>query len=97
VAPSTSTRAASASKRRRAKLSTTVDADLLAAVDRFIAANPSADRSQVIDEALLLWYAQEQRRAMRAQYQAPQSEEEQAERAAWEAIRREANRRHFGG
>ncbi|MDQ2784566.1 MAG: ribbon-helix-helix domain-containing protein [Chloroflexota bacterium] len=40
-----------------AQLSTTVDPALLDAVDRFVAEDPAAHRSQVIDEALRLWVA----------------------------------------
>jgi hypothetical protein len=82
-------------ERSRVKISATVDPRLLAAVDAFVAEHPGTDRSKVLDAALRLWYAREQERAMEAQYAAPQSPEEQDERAAWRAIRAAAVERTF--
>lgn len=75
---------------RRAKLSATVDAGLLDAVDRFVAEHADVTRSMVIDEALRLWAARERERAMEAQFLAPPSDREAEERAAWRRIRRAA-------
>jgi hypothetical protein len=82
-------------ERNRVKISATVDAQLIKAVDAFVAAHPGFDRSKVIDEALWLWYAREQDRAMEEQFAPPQSGTEQQERAAWRRIRRAAAKRLF--
>ena len=58
-------------QRHRVKISATVDPELLDGVDAYIREQPGRDRSKVIDEALLLWLAQEQDRAMEAQYDDP--------------------------
>jgi Arc/MetJ-type ribon-helix-helix transcriptional regulator len=81
--------------RRRPKITATLDADLLAAVDAYVAAHPDLDRSAVIDEALRLWRARELERAMEAQFAQPDGVE-LAERNAWDAIRRTAARRRLG-
>ena len=80
----------SGGERRRAKLSATVDAELLEAVDRFLQEHPDMNRSVIIDQALRLWTAQERERAMEAQYHGPLSPEECEERAAWKKLRRSA-------
>ncbi len=82
-------------ERQRAKLSTTVDAALLDAVDQFVAEHATAHRSQVIDEALRLWAARERERAIEAQYAAPRSAREQEEYDAWKRLRRSAATRLF--
>jgi hypothetical protein len=56
------------SNRRRVKTSATVDPELLDGVDAYLRERPDCDRSKVIDEALMLWLAQEQDRAMEAQF-----------------------------
>jgi len=71
---------------RRIKISATVDAELLQAVDAFIVRHSGSNRSRVIDEALRLWQQRELDRAMEAQFLAPQSRQEQEERAAWRHI-----------
>lgn len=81
-------------ERRRAKLSVTVDPELLGAVDAFVAAHPGLDRSKVMDEALALWYAREQERAMEEQFGAPDVAT-RAEHEAWQRIQRAAARRVF--
>ena len=81
---------------RRVKVSATLDATLLSAVDAFVGRHPGLDRSKVLDAALRLWYAQQQERAMEAQYLEPQSEEEQAELAAWRRIASAAAERSLG-
>lgn len=75
---------------RRAKLSATVDAGLLDAVDRFVAEHAGVTRRMVIDEALRLWAMRERESALEAQFLAPPSDQEAAERAAWRRIRRSA-------
>ena len=82
-------------QRRRVKIGAKVDPQLLQAVDGYLAEHPELDRSKVIDEALWLWYARQQERAMEAQFAAPQSPEEQAERAAWRRIQSAAAARLF--
>jgi hypothetical protein len=82
-------------ERHRVKISATVDPRLLKAVDRFVEEHSGFDRSKVIDEALHLWYAREQERAMEEQYAAPQSPEEQVERAAWRDVQAAAAERIF--
>lgn len=84
-----------AGERRRAKLSATVDAELLDVVDRFVAEHSATNRSMIIDEALRLWAARERERAMAAQYLGPQTEQESVERAAWREIRRSAAARQL--
>jgi hypothetical protein len=77
-------------QRGRVKLSTTVDRDLLAVVDRFMEQHGQTDRGAVVDEALRLWAARERERALEVQHLAPRSPEEQEEYAAWRRIRRAA-------
>ena len=80
---------------RRTKFSATVDAALLEVVDQYVRGHEEVNRSMVVDEALRLWVAQERERAIEAQFQAPRSAEEQAEREAWQAVRRAAAQRLF--
>jgi hypothetical protein len=81
-------------QRHRVKISATVDPELLAGVDAYIRDHPDRDRSKVIDEALWLWFAREQERAMEEQFDGPDAPEE--EMHAWRAIRDEAALRIFG-
>jgi len=81
-------------ERQRAKISATVDPDLLKAVDAYVDEHPELDRSKVIDDALSLWYAREQEKAMEAQF-ADGSGVDPAEWQAWRAIRDEAANRLF--
>src|SRR5207244_11822224 len=53
--------------RRRPKVTTTLDPDLLAAVDAHVAAHPDLARTAVFDAALRLWRAHELERALEAQ------------------------------
>ena len=75
----------------------TVDVDprLLEAVDAWVKQHPETDRSKVIDEALRLWFAHEQRRAMEEQFASP-SEVDGEEWEAWRSIRRAAAARRIG-
>ncbi len=81
--------------RNREKVSSTVDAGVMEAVHKYVAATPSAHLSQVLDEALMLWLAKQQEQAMIAQFTAPQSPTEKDERAAWKRIPSKAATRTF--
>jgi metal-responsive CopG/Arc/MetJ family transcriptional regulator len=74
-------------KTRRAKISVTVDSRLLHAVDAYVEQREGLDRSKVIDQALLEWYAARQDEAMIEQYTDSTTPEESAEYAAWARIR----------
>ena len=80
---------AASSSRRRPKITATLDPELLASVDAYVAAHPDLDRSAVIDEALRLWRTRELELAMEAQFAAPDGVDA-AERQAWDHIRRAA-------
>jgi hypothetical protein len=70
--------------RHRVKISATVDPELIAGVDAYIREHPDRDRSKVLDEALMLWLAQEQARAIEAQFDGPDVPEDELRR--WNAI-----------
>jgi len=74
--------------RNRARVSVTVNPELLDEVDAFVDQHRAADRSKVFDEALRLWSAEQRRLAMEAQFDEGDAPAE--ERAAWEAMRRAA-------
>ena len=78
----------------RAKVSVTLDPELLSAVDAFVQSHPGQDRSKVIDQALQHWYARLQEIAMEAQYNEP-AKAEMRESAAWRSIRRTAAKRRL--
>jgi hypothetical protein len=78
----------------RIKISVTVDPTLLSAVDDFVQRHNGADRSKVIDQALIQWSAAQQEEAMINQYS--ESPELGAERDAWRSTRRAATSRSFG-
>lgn len=82
--------------RPRAKVSVTVDSDLLSYVDAFVEAHPGLDRSKIFDEALRTWYAEKQERAMEEQYLAAPGPGELEERAAWRRVQDAAAVRIFG-
>src|SRR5437588_11975399 len=82
-------------ERRRAKVSTTVDAELLHMVDRFVAEHADTNRGMVFDEALRLWAARERERAIEAQHTAPPSPQEREEYAASNQIRRSDSARQL--
>jgi Arc/MetJ-type ribon-helix-helix transcriptional regulator len=73
---------------RRVKVGATLDPEMVAEVDRYVADHPPLDRSAVIDEALRLWYARRQEDALQRQLTAPRSARERADAKAWKAIRR---------
>jgi hypothetical protein len=75
--------------RRRPKVTATLDPDLLASVDAYVAVHPDLDRSAVIDEALRLWGAHQLEVAMAAQFASPDGVDP-AERHAWDQLRRAA-------
>lgn len=79
----------------RAKVSVSVDARLLKAVDGFVAAHGGVDRSGVFDAALQLWYADQLDAAMADQYARPDGVDP-VERAAWDSIRNAAAGRIAG-
>ena len=77
----------------RIKISVTVAPHLLRAVDAFLEAHPELDRSKVVDQALTLWCAEQQDKAIEAQFLGPLSTSEQEEHEAWRQIRRAAAER----
>jgi hypothetical protein len=77
-------------ERNRAKISVTVDPALLKEVDEYVSEHPGLDRSKVVDQALLQWYAARQEEAIAAQHRATPSDEERREMEDWRAIRRAA-------
>jgi len=81
------------SNRKRIKISTTLDPELLGAVDRFFGQHPGSDRSAILDEAIMLWLAQEQDRAMAEQYAGEGPPDHEAQ--AWRSIQRAAAQRIF--
>jgi hypothetical protein len=85
---------ATANSRRRPKITATLDPDLLASVDAYVAAHPDLDRSAVIDEALRLWRARELEQAMEAQFAVPDGVA-LTERQAWDQLRHAAVVRQF--
>ena len=85
-----------APERRRPRISTTVDPLLLEAVNEWLSRHPGFDRSKVIDEALRLWYAREQERAMEEQFTTP-SQLDPHEWEWWRAIRDAAAERCLAG
>jgi Arc/MetJ-type ribon-helix-helix transcriptional regulator len=74
-------------RRNRPRITVTVDPDMLDEVDAYIEEHEGVDRSEVVDEALRLWYARILEDALTRQHAAPKSPEELAERAAWKRIR----------
>jgi hypothetical protein len=80
--------------RRRPKVTATLDPDLLASVDAYVAAHPDLDRSAVIDEALRLWHARELELSLAAQFATPDGVDPD-ERHAWDQLRRAAAARQL--
>ncbi len=64
----------------------TVDPDLLGEVDAYVQNHREADRSKVFDEALRCWVAYRQKMALREQFSAPRSPEEEEELLEWRQI-----------
>jgi hypothetical protein len=86
---------AGTTSRRRPKITATLDPELLASVDAYVAAHPDVDRSAVIDDALRLWWARELELAMEAQFAVPDGVDP-GERQAWDQLRRAAVARQLG-
>ena len=84
-----------AARRHRVKISATIDAELLQAVDAFVKEHPGFNRSKVLDEALWLWHARQQEIAIEAQHTAPQDDREREEHAAWRRIQAATAQRIF--
>lgn len=82
-------------QRHRVKISATLDPELVAGVDAYVRDHPETDRSKVIDEALWLWFAREQERAMEEQYAAPDDIPED-ELRQWNAVLKANARLMFG-
>lgn len=79
----------------RVKVSVTLDPLLVRDIDAYVEAHPDADRSKVVDQALKLWSAAQQRSAMELQF-ADEGGADPGELSAWHHIRREAARRKVG-
>lgn len=73
-------------QRHRVKISATLDPELVAGLDTYLKDHPDTNRGKIIDEALWLWFAKEQDRAMAEQYAAPDDRPEDEVRQ-WNAIR----------
>lgn len=72
--------------RGRQKVSVTVDPDLLGEVDSYVQDHRDVDRSKVFDEALRFWIAYRQKMALREQFSASRSPEEEEEMRGWRNI-----------
>lgn len=73
----------------RVKVSVTVDPEILRIVDGYVAERGDLDRSKVMEQALVLWLTERQHAAMEEQF-AGDDKAPEAERRAWEAVRRAA-------
>jgi Arc/MetJ-type ribon-helix-helix transcriptional regulator len=78
----------------RIKVSLSLDPLLVRDVDAYVEAHADSDRSKVVDEALQLWAAAQQRSAMELQF-ADEGETDAAELDAWRQVRRESVRRRL--
>lgn len=78
----------------RVKVSLSLDPLLVRDVDAYVEKHGGADRSKVVDEALQLWSAAQQRAAMELQF-ADEGEADPAELDAWRQVRRESARRRL--
>jgi hypothetical protein len=76
-------------RRRRAKVSITVDPQLLKAVDLYVQKRAGLDRSKVMETALKDWYRGRQDEAMEEQFSAPELRDPE-ELSSWRGIRRAA-------
>jgi hypothetical protein len=75
----------------RVKVSLSLDHLLVREVDEYLATHEGSDRSKVVDAALTLWSAAQQRAAMELQF-ADDGEAGREDYEAWRRIRREAAR-----
>jgi len=78
----------------RMKVSLSLDPLLVRDVDAYVEAHENTDRSKVVDEALQLWAAAQQRSAMELQF-ADEHETDPGELEAWQMVRRESARRRL--
>jgi Arc/MetJ-type ribon-helix-helix transcriptional regulator len=78
----------------RLKVSLSLDPLLIRDVDAYVEAHVDADRSKVVDEALRLWSAAQQRAAMELQF-ADDGATDAVEQDAWRQLRREATSRRL--
>jgi Arc/MetJ-type ribon-helix-helix transcriptional regulator len=78
----------------RLKVSLSLDPLLIRDVDAYVEAHEDADRSKVVDEALRLWSAAQQRAAMELQF-ADDGATDAVEQDAWRQLRREATSRRL--
>jgi hypothetical protein len=84
----------SPTRKRREKVSVTIDPALLKAVDLYVQRHKELDRSKVMDAALGQWYAARQDEAMAEQFAEPPAEDSH-ERRAWRTTRRAAAARRL--
>jgi len=78
----------------RVKVSLSLDPLLIRDVDAYVETHEDSDRSKVVDEALHLWSAAQQRSAMELQF-ADEGDTDSAELDAWRMVRRESSRRRL--
>ena len=78
----------------RVEVSLSLDPLLVRDVDAYVEAHEDADRSKVVDEALRLWSAAQQRAAMELQF-ADDGATDPAEQDNWRHLRREATSRRL--
>ena len=71
----------------RVKVSLTLDPVLVRDVDAYVEAHEETDRSKVVDEALKLWSAAQQRAAMELQF-TDEGDTDSTEQDAWRRLRR---------
>jgi metal-responsive CopG/Arc/MetJ family transcriptional regulator len=76
------------------KVSLSLDPLLIRDVDAYVEEHEDADRSKVVDEALRMWSATQQRAAMELQF-SDDGATNAAEQDAWRHLRREATSRRF--
>jgi metal-responsive CopG/Arc/MetJ family transcriptional regulator len=74
-------------RRSRPRITVTVDPDILDEIDAYVQDHEGVDRSQVVEEALRVWYARILEDALARQHAAVKSQQEIDERAAWKQIR----------
>ncbi|TMC47649.1 MAG: hypothetical protein E6J14_14880 [Chloroflexi bacterium] len=79
----------------RVKVSLSLDPLLIRDVDAYVEMHEDSDRSKVVDEALQLWSAAQQRSAMELQF-ADEGEADPAELDDWRKVRRGSARRRLG-
>lgn len=78
-------------QRHRVKISATLDPELVAGMDAYVREHPDVDRSKVLDQALHLWIAEQQRQAMIEQFRSDDRPEDESRQ--WRAVQRAAAQR----